>query len=230
MTYRTVDGASTYTLWTVDVPGKFRSDVCFLDLETVKVPTRAGFRMKTGERLGYRWSAFLAGVTSYRRISIVERYESEEAFLAGVREEIGSVRAVVYRATRKFDEMILKGRFTYARRGPEDVAFYPAMPGAEELTWRCERPDPSGYWESVRVRELDSARVSNTYRTDPGLVRLHLLRDVAELIGAYGYPDPECEEWLVRVLSDDDFCSRPATLKKFRKMSRKRRQYPNRGV
>jgi hypothetical protein len=205
MTYRTVDGAGTYNLWTVDVPGSFRSDVCFLDLETVKVPARPGFRLKTGEPLGRRWSAFLAGVTSYRRISLVERYGSEEAFLAGVREEIGSARTVVYRATRKFDEMILKGRFTYARRGPEDVPFYPAMPGAERLDWRCERPDPDGFWESVRVRELDSANVSGTYRTDPGLVRLHLLRDVAELIGAYGEPSERCGQWLVRVLSDDNF-------------------------
>jgi hypothetical protein len=202
MTYRTADGTG---IWTVDVPGSFRSDVCFLDLETVKVPTRAGFRMKTGEPLGRRWSAFLAGVTSYRRISLVEKSGSEEAFLAGVREEIGSASAVVYRATRKFDEMILRGRFTYARRGPEDVPFYPAMPGAESLAWRCERPDPDGFWESVRERELSSARVSETYRADPGLVRLHLLRDVCELIGAYGEADPECEDWLVRVLTDDDF-------------------------
>ena len=30
--------------------------------------------------------------------------------------------------------MILKGRYTYARRGPAPEPFYPAMPSAESMT------------------------------------------------------------------------------------------------
>jgi hypothetical protein len=192
-----------YSVWSLTVPGTFCDETAYVDLETVKVP--CAWTSPAGESLSRRWSAFLAGVGYNGRITIVERTGTEPMFLAGVRGALGSAGTIVYRATRKFDEMILKGRYTYARRGPAPEPFYPAMPGAEELSWRCERPDPDGFWESVRERELDSARVSETYRTDPDLVRLHLLRDVAELIGAYGDPDSECEDWLVRVLTDDDF-------------------------
>ena len=192
-----------YSVWSLTVPGTFHDETAYVDLETVKVPCE--WTSPAGESLSRRWSAFLAGVGYNGRITIVERTGTEPMFLAGVRGALGAAGTVVYRATRKFDEMILKGRYTYARRGPAPEPFYPAMPGAEELSWVCERPDPEGFWESVRERELDSRNVSETYRTDPALVRLHLLRDVAELIGAYGEADPECEDWLVRVLTDDEF-------------------------
>jgi hypothetical protein len=194
--------------WTVEVPGKFRDGVTFLDLETVKVPCE--WTSPAGEKLGRRWSAFLAGVADGGRITLVERTGSEEDFLTGVREAIRTP-AVSYRATRKFDEMILKGRFTYARRGPAPEPFYPAMPGAEDLVWVCERdlPEP---WASLRERELASALVPETYATDPGLVLIHLLRDVCELIAAYGEPDAECEAWLRRVLMDGFFASNELSL------------------
>lgn len=185
------------------VPGNFRCDAAFLDLETVKVP--CDWTSPAGERLGRRWSAFLAGVAIAGSIVIVERDGSEEDFLTGVSYAVAPAEMVVYRATRKFDEMILKGRYTYARRGPAAEPFYPAMPGAESLAWTCERPDPTGVWESMRDRELASAKVSETYAADPGLVLIHLLRDVAELIGAYGEPDEECAEWCRRVLTDSEF-------------------------
>lgn len=191
-----------FDTWTVEVPGSFRSDLTFLDLETRKVP--CDWTSPAGEKLGRRWSAFLAGVTSFRRITLVESAGDEEGFLTGVREAIESPR-VVYRATRKFDEMILKGRYTYARRGPAPEPFYPAMPGADALAWTCERPDPAGFWESARSRELASADVSEMYERDSGLVLIHLLRDVCELIGAYGEPDELCEAWLYCVLTDDEF-------------------------
>jgi hypothetical protein len=189
----------------VEIPGRYLSGVAYLDLETVKVP--CDWTSPAGEKLGRRWSAFLAGVAWDGAIRLVEREEGETelGYLASVRNVMLGSDTIVYRATRKFDEMILKGRYTYARRGPAPEPFYPVMPEAEDLTWSCERPDPDGFWESVRERELASRNVSETWMSDPGLVRLHLLRDVCELIGAYGEADPECEDWLVRVLSDDDF-------------------------
>jgi len=189
-----------FDTWTVDVPGKFRNDVTFLDLETRKVP--CDWTSPAGELLTRRWSAFLAGVTGYRRITMVESVNDEEGFLVGVREAIES-GTVVYRATRKFDEMILKGRYTYARRGPAPEPFYPAMPGAEDLVWACERPDPTGFWESIREQELPSIDVPIAYEAGKsGLVLVHLLRDVCELIGAYGEPDEECMIWLRMMLTD----------------------------
>jgi hypothetical protein len=181
----------------------------------VKVP--CDFTFPSGEKLGRRWSAFLAGVGRNGEIRFVERdRDDEEGFLTGVWEAIGGESAyeVVYRATRKFDEMILKGRFTYARRGPAPEPFYPALPDADYLNWVCERPDPTGEWESMRARELPSADVSATYygrdgaERDTGLVLIHLLRDVAELIGAYGEPDAECAAWCRKVLTDEEFAER----------------------
>ena len=43
------------------------------------------------------------------------------------------------------------------------------------------------------------------YELNPELVMLHLLRDVAELLGAYGQPDGQCEAWLRKVLTDPVF-------------------------
>jgi len=190
----------------IEVPGSFRHWITFLDLETEKVPATAGFRMKNGEILRNRWSAFLAGVTSFRRITIIERTGSEIAFLAAVRGAI-ETKAVAYRATREFDEMILKGRFTNARRAHEDTPFFPSMPGAEELSWRCYKPDGLQF---VRDHDCESRDVPLIWRQEPEariVVMVHLLRDVCELIMAYGEPDAECEEWCARVLTGGGFAA-----------------------
>jgi hypothetical protein len=203
-----------YDLWTIEVPGRFRDDVAYLDLETVKVP--CAFTFPTGEKLGRRWSAFLAGVARNGEIRFVERDRDDElGFLDGVYETIGGESAyeVVYRATRKFDEMILRGRFTYARRGPAESPFYPALRDAEYLNWVCERPNPTCWWESERERELPSADVPATYyglgrERDTGLVLIHLLRDVVGMIGAYGDPNETCAAWCRQVLTDREFAER----------------------
>lgn len=192
-----------FDTWTVDVPGRFREGVAYLDLETVKVP--CDWTSPAGEKLGRRWSAFMAGVAVNGRIALVERTGDEEDFLCGVYAATEPAGEVCYRATRKFDEMILKGRYTYARRGPAPEPFYPAMPYAEDLAWTCERPNPNGPWESIRERELASVDVSATYPEDASLVMVHLLRDVVELIGAYGEPDEECAAWCRMVLTSTPF-------------------------
>jgi hypothetical protein len=190
----------------VEIPGRYLSGVAYLDLETTKVP--CDWTSPAGEKLGRRWSAFMAGIAWDGAVWLVERdAEPEAAYLASVRAVMPGADTALYRATRKFDEMILKGRYTYARRGPAPEPFYPAMPDAEDMTWDCRRPDPEGRWESLRDRELASKDVSDVYRTNPGLVRVHLLRDVCELIGAYGEPDAECELWLTEVLNDWDYAS-----------------------
>lgn len=188
-----------YVLWDVEIPGEYLDGIAYLDIETRKVPCRWSF--DNGVPLSRRWSAFMVGVALGERIMILESIENERALLSGVREAIGGADTVLYRATRKFDEMILKGRFTYARRGPAEVPFYPAMPGAEDLTWDQRRHLPAP-WDSVRERELDSRYVPEVYARDPNLVLIHNLRDVVELVAGYGEPDAECEAWCRKVLTD----------------------------
>jgi len=188
----------------VPVPGRFLGDnVAYLDLETRKVPCTWSF--PSGERLRRRWSAFLAGVAVKGEITIVETAGSEIEFLQAVRDAIYPADTVVYRATRQFDEMILRGRFTNARRAHAAVPFYPALPGAEELTWDCRKHDPDSAWQRTRPGDIPSKDVPVHYELNPGLVLVHLLRDVAELIGAYGQPDAQCEAWLHEVLDDPVF-------------------------
>ena len=142
---------SGYVTWTVEVPGRFLDAVAYLDLETRKVPCKWSF--PNGVPLGRRWMAFLADVARSGRIVLVESAGDERWFLEGVREAIGEADTVLYRATNTFDEGILKGRYTYARRGWADEAFYPAMPGAEDLTW-----DRKKHRAGLRVAEAPRAR------------------------------------------------------------------------
>ena len=192
-----------YGMLVVSVPGRFLDAVAYLDLETRKVPCTWSF--PSGEKLKRRWSAFLAGVATAGTITIVESAGSEMDFLQAVRDTIGTADTVVYRATRQFDEMILKGRFTNARRALAEFPFYPVMPGAEELMWDCRKHDPDSEWQAYRAADIPSKDVPAIYELNPDLVMLHLLRDVCELIGAYGQPDTACEAWLRKVLTDPVF-------------------------
>jgi hypothetical protein len=191
----------TYDSYQVDIPGQFLGDkVAYLDLETRKVPCKWEF--PSGEKLSRRWMAFIAGVATNGKITIIESSGDEHSFLSGTRMAIGQADTVVYRATNSFDEGILKGRYTYARRGLAEVPFYPAMPDAEALTW--DRRRDLGDLADVRERELDSRYVS-VYERDPGLVLVHNLRDVVELVLAYGEPDEEADAWGRKVLTDRSF-------------------------
>lgn len=200
------ENMSGYVTWTVEVPGRFLDAVAYLDLETRKVPCKWAF--PNGVPLGRRWMAFLAGVARSGRIVLVESAGDERWFLEGVREAIGEADTVLYRATNTFDEGILKGRYTYARRGWADEAFYPAMPGAEDLTWDRKKHEPDSEWQKLRERELDSRYVAEAYERDSSLVLIHLLRDVVEMIGAYGEPDEAADAWCRRVLTDVRFAER----------------------
>jgi hypothetical protein len=184
----------------ISVPGRFDGANCFLDLETVKVPTN-GFVMKNGEALKNRWSVALAGVAMAGDIMILDGTEAK--ILAVLGDCLALADAVIYSATRQFDEMICKGRFTNARRAHEPVAFFPAVPGAEDLAWYCERGDMA--WDrgdDVPSREVPAA----LKRGDREVVEVHLLRDVAELILMFGNPDVTCDSWCQSVLADYDFC------------------------
>jgi hypothetical protein len=192
----------TYVTHEIAVPGHFLDEkTAYLDLETRKVPCEWNF--PNGTPLGRRWMAFIAGVATKGTIRIIESAGDEHSFLSGTRMAIGEADTIIYRATNSFDEGILKGRYTYSRRGWADEPFYPAMPDAEKLTW--DRRRDLGDLADVRERELDSRYVSVTYERNPGLVLVHNLRDVVELVLAYGKPDAEAGAWGRKILTDLDF-------------------------
>jgi hypothetical protein len=187
-----------FSEYVIPVPGTWARGVALLDLETRKVPAPAGFRMRNGEPLRQRWSVAMAGIARGGVIFLVDDAFSEEDRLAGIGERLAGAPEIRYAATREFDEMVLRGRFTNARRAHAHEPFYPAMPGAELARWRNVRftPDvPRG--ADVASRDVPAALA----RGDWEPVAVHLLRDVAELI-LTANPDAECRAWCLRVLAD----------------------------
>jgi hypothetical protein len=190
-----------YTELTIPVPGKFDRGIAFLDIETQKVPCE--YRMANGEMLRRRWQCYLVGVGRDGVIRLVESVGRDEVgLLAGVRKAIGPASKVVYEATREFDEMILRGRFTNARRAHAATAFYPAVPDAETLPWAGIRYNRKNGHVLASIRAVEPAFRGR------GMRLIHNLRDVAELIWAYGNPDAECADWCKKVMRDTSFALR----------------------
>lgn len=183
----------------IKVPGTFASGA-YLDLETTKVPT-GGFRMRNGENLKNRWSVIMAGIAHDGRIGILDAEGDENSVLAAIADELSGEETVIYGATREFDEMICKGRFTNARRAHEPIAFFPAVPKADELTWRNVGTTKSDARRGTDVPSRDVPRAYATGdRSDWYDVAVHLLRDVADLILIAGNPDEKCAKWCRNVL------------------------------
>jgi hypothetical protein len=203
MMRRTITAANV-SEYVIPVPGLFPAGIAYLDLETKKVPTHPVFTMKNGEILRRRWAVFMAGVARDGEICLIDG-EGEEGILAGITNACWESEAVLYAATREFDEMIAKGRFTNARRAHEDEPFCPAAYGAEYWNWRNLGVIPD------KIRNLRTTDIPG--RAVPGLmsagksdvVMIHLLRDVVTLILMSGGYDQECERWIKRVLADEKF-------------------------
>lgn len=208
-----------YETWRIEVPGTFASDVAYLDLETAKFPCE--HQMANGEMLKSRWGIIWAGIALDGEISLMAPCQEGDAlFLDAVGVVLAEGSSVVYSATREFDEMICRGRFTTARRAHAPEPFYPAVAGAEELNWKNVR----GIHELVSAAGVERGEDCPS-RDVPALagfapvgggrklpidmdrVMIHLLRDVAEMILALGEPDAVCREWCVLVLTSWDFAS-----------------------
>jgi hypothetical protein len=193
------------TKYEIRCPGSFRSGVAFLDLETVKVPAPEDYRMPSGEALRNRWSVALAGVARDGSISIVDPAGDEALGLEELAELLAGAESVAYGATREFDEMICRGRFTNARRAHLPVPTFPAVPGAEALSWRNVGVAKS-YGDEIRGDDILSREVPRgLYDGRRDAVMVHLLRDVAELILRDGEPDEACRDWCEWVLVNFDF-------------------------
>jgi hypothetical protein len=200
---RTIPNANV-SEYVIPVPGLFPAGIAYLDLETTKVLTKPLFVMKNGENLRQRWSVFMAGVAIDGEIRLIDG-EGEEGVLAGITNACWESEAVLYAATREFDEMITKGRFTNARRAHEDEPFFPAAYGAEYWNWRNLGVIPESL-RALRESDIPGSKVSATMRAGKAdVVMMHLLRDVVTLILMSGGYDRECERWIKRVLAYDKF-------------------------
>lgn len=193
----------------ISVPGQFRGGSAFLDLETQKVPAPEGFRMKNGELLRRRWSIVMYGVALNGTIRISANDANDEAAnLAGLGDIFADLDQqddkIVYAATRKFDEMIAKGKFTNARRAHEDFPFFPYVKGSELYRWFNLGPIPDSV-RRLRVDDLPSKGISYQIEHNWEGVAVHLLRDVVSLIYMDGDPSPRCSMWIRRVLSSTKF-------------------------
>lgn len=162
------------------------SDVpCWIDIETEKVPTPAGFVMENGEPMKRRWEPILIG-TGYSfdgcvGIDLAYNFSDWVGYMNSL---AGDADRMIYNATREFDEMILKGRFTNARRA--HLSKRGPWPGIAEKLF---------VWDNARKRmrakvercydEYDSEsklipKIWNDGKED--VVLTHLLRDIVDLI------------------------------------------------
>lgn len=189
----------SYFSWNIDVPGSFSADAVFLDIETRKVRIPGdGYQMANGEILRNRWEAFLIGIAMAGEIILIEGADP----LTGLSDFIPAGSEIRYGATREFDEMILRGRFTNARRAHAPEPFYPAVDGAESFRWVNVGPAKSN---AERAADVPSRDVPAEWKKgDVSLVMIHNLRDVCDLILVAGSPDAICEEWCRDILSSDD--------------------------
>lgn len=188
------------TKYTIEVPGRFRTDLAVIDLETKKVPAN-GFRMRNGEALKNRWSVIMAGIGRNESVTLIDSDGDESYVLRSIAAGLSEIPEIVYGATREFDEMICKGRFTNARRAHEIRPFFPAVPGAESMNWQNVGPAKPG---ARRGTDVASRDVPHVYATGGPQgwydVAVHLLRDVAELILVAGEPDEIAVMWCQNVL------------------------------
>lgn len=178
-------------------------DVAYLDIETRKVPLDPPYQMASGEMLKRRWDVITACVIRGNRAFLVHA-ASLELVLEDLSSVLKDVTRIVYGATREFDEMILKGRFTNARRAHAAEPFYPALAGADEFSWvnvGTDKPDVH------RAPDIESRWVPQVWekggREKRENVLIHNLRDVCELVLMGDEADEDMQLWCRRVLASN---------------------------
>jgi hypothetical protein len=116
--------------------------------------------MPTGEALRERWQCILVGIGHLSGEFILINDGNERDLLKRVSEYLSGIDTIYYAAGfRDFDEMVLKGRFTNARRahlpkpGP-----WPHLKDADKYTWinlkgvACA--DPERYTDDIRSQDV----------------------------------------------------------------------------
>lgn len=190
---------------TVPIPGRVADGTAYLDIETRKIDF--GEYLDDGWLLKRRWSAFAIGIAAGGVVTMNATYD-EPLLLKSAAKLIG-YRSVTYAATRQFDEMILKGRFTNARRAHAERPMYPAMPGASSRIWHnIYREVRESNRNLTREHDIDSKNVPDYWCTDQRiLILVHLLRDVLELVMADMKANAEARAWIRLVLFSNAYAT-----------------------
>jgi len=177
--------------WTVDLPNELPEGVAYVDIETEKVelanPVR-GFPR--------RWRPFLVGLASGSTLTLVA---GEEAELVAEVESRLSGKEVRYAATKRFDELVLTGRFTNARRAPlPEPGPWPAV-AVDAASWKNLGRQP----ENDRAADVASIEAPVAwYDGRERAVLVHCLRDVVELLMADGFEPVWCRAVLGASVAD----------------------------
>lgn len=160
---------------------KLPAGVALVDFETRKVPTPAGTCHASGEPLRARWQIFAAGIARGEKIELLYG-DDETDLLRQIGERLEGATEVGYWATREFDEMVARGRFTNARRAHAAAPYYPAVPGAETLPWRNLRRTGERFPErpGSQIPSKDVPAAWKAGRRDEVLE--HLRWDVEQLV------------------------------------------------
>lgn len=160
--------------------GAAYEDVAWIDIETRKVEAPKRWPYKT------RWQPFMAAIGYVEEDGnikvIVVTGETDKQLIAALRFALPiRVTTLRYAATREFDEMVLKGRFTNARRS------HSAKPGTwahldeYEFNWDNRRKSLT----RVEGRKFDVASKdvpAAWARGEHDLVALHCMKDVVEMM------------------------------------------------
>lgn len=169
----------------------------WLDVETKKVPAPVGWPFKN------RWSVFMVSVAFQVEQDLhFQVYSGTEAeiisILNRVLETVQPVLRISYHATREFDEMVLCGRFTNARRAHADhPGSWPHLPGG--LPWRNLRGNLANVGLE-REPDLEGKDVPERWEknegTDRALIAWHCYKDVAQLLLGDPEADLTMDVWL----------------------------------
>jgi hypothetical protein len=183
---------------TIPIPGRVADGTAYLDIETRKVDF--GEQLEDGWIMKRRWSAFAIGIAAGGVVTLNATYD--EPLLLKRAAKLVQYRSITYAATHQFDEMILKGRFTNARRAHSPVQIYPAMAGANQRQWRnIYREVQKSSIGLSREFDIESKDVPLYWCTDKrNIILVHLLRDVLELVFVDGRLNAEARAWIRRVL------------------------------
>lgn len=159
--------------------------VIWCDIETRKVEAPVGWSQKR------RWAPFMMAYAGAMDpgIFFCDVVSGEEAELVDNFKTCFEDFEVRYAATREFDEMVLRGRFTNARRAHSTIAGSWPNLDSVSLKWNNRRkvlvPET---WN--RAADVLSVEVPAAWERGEGdCVALHCLRDVVELV----LRDPEVE-------------------------------------
>lgn len=191
----------------VKIPGKpLSKQHTYVDVETMKVATPEGFTMPHGEPLKNRWRVIAGGAANGNTILLQWDDASEANLLKWFGKFVLRGETAVYCATREFDEMILRGRFTNARRAHLPKPTWPAMWGAEDIKWLNVKKT-LGIRLSREADDIASESVPKYWAA--GFcddVLAHLLRDVVELVSwNVSNLDNQQIRWVKRIMNENGF-------------------------